>query len=71
MSESEDTKSKSWPLRVGSLLLREVKEEDLDGLLKVRNNTSVNKFMFRTFVEPDISLTEWLAVATGTTDFPA
>lgn len=69
MSESEDTKSKPWPLRVGSLLLREVKEEDLDGLLKVRNNTSVNKFMFRTFVEPDIFRTEWLAVATSTTDF--
>lgn len=61
--------SSPWPLRVGSLLLREARESDLDQLLSLRNDPRVNRFMLRTHVEPQVLRREWLGAATSDTDF--
>lgn len=58
-----------WPMRVGSLLLREAGEDDIEQLLSFRNDPEVNRFMLRTSVDPEIFREEWLAVPTSDTDF--
>lgn len=61
--------STPWPLRVGSLLLREAGPADTERLLSFRNDPEVNRFMIRTGVEPETFRQEWLAVPTSQTDF--
>ena len=58
-----------WPMRVGSLLLREASAADIEGLLAFRNDPEVNRFMIRTSVEPQTLRRDWLAVPTSETDF--
>ena len=58
-----------WPMRVGSLLLREAREDDIEHLLSFRNDPEVNRFMIRTSVDPERFRQEWLAVPTSDTDF--
>ncbi len=61
--------STPWPLRSGSVLLREARADDLDQLLSVRNDVAVNRFMIRTSVDPQTFRREWLAVPSSDTDF--
>lgn len=61
--------STPWPLRVGSVVLRDAEPADLDHLLSLRNDVAVNRFMLRTSVEPETFRREWLAVPTSDTDF--
>ena len=58
-----------WPMRVGSLLLREPDSADIERLLAFRNDKAVNRFMVRTDVDADTFRGEWLAVPTSETDF--
>jgi RimJ/RimL family protein N-acetyltransferase len=61
--------STPWPMRIGSLLLREASAADIEQLLSFRNDPQVNRFMIRTSVEPETFRQEWLAVPTSETDF--
>ncbi|WP_030441945.1 GNAT family N-acetyltransferase [Actinoplanes subtropicus] len=61
--------SSPWPLRVGSLLLREASVGDIEHLLTFRNDPAVNRFMLRTSVDPETFRREWLAVSSSDTDF--
>lgn len=56
-------------MQVGSLLLREAGEDDIEELLSFRNDPAVNRFMLRTNVDPAVFRQEWLAVPTSETDF--
>ena len=58
-----------WPMRVGSLLLREARESDIEQLLSFRNDPVVNRFMLRTSVDPGTFRQEWLAAPSSDTDF--
>ncbi|MGI8613965.1 MAG: GNAT family N-acetyltransferase [Nocardioidaceae bacterium] len=58
-----------WPMRVGALLLRDAREDDIEPLLVVRNDPGVNRFMLRTHVDPEAFRREWLAVPSSETDF--
>ena len=61
--------SSPWPMRVGSLLLRDPKPDDIEPLLAIRNDESANRFMLRTSVEPEVFRQEWLAVPDSDSDF--
>ena len=61
--------SSPWPMRVGHLLLREAREDDIDRMLSFRNDPAVNRFMIRTSVDPETFREEWLAVPASDTDF--
>lgn len=61
--------SSPWPMRIGSLLLREAAAADIERLLTFRNDPAVNRFMLRTSVDPETFREEWLAVPTSDTDF--
>ena len=54
-------------MRVDGLLLREAQESDVAPLLAFRNDPDVNRFMLRTYVEPDNFRQELLAG--GDSDF--
>lgn len=58
-----------WPLTSGPLLLREARNGDLEPMLRVRNDASVNRFMLRTSVEPETFRRGWLAVTSSETDY--
>lgn len=58
-----------WPMPAGSLLLREARNADIEGLLLFRNDPTVNRFMLRTRVEPEVFRQEWQAVPMSDTDF--
>lgn len=58
-----------WPMRAGSLLLREAEDADIEELLSFRNDPAVNRFMLRTRVEPEVFRKEWQAVPISDTDF--
>ncbi len=61
--------TRPWPIRVGSLLLREARPDDIETLLALRNDPVVNRFMLRTRVDPEAFRQEWLAVPDSETDF--
>jgi RimJ/RimL family protein N-acetyltransferase len=61
--------SNPWPMQVGPLILRDPVEDDLDRLLSFRNDPQVNRFMLRTYVEPDTFRADWRAVPSSDTDF--
>lgn len=56
-------------MRAGSLLLREAEDVDVEELLSFRNDPTVNRFMLRTCVEPEVFRQEWQAVPMSDTDF--
>jgi RimJ/RimL family protein N-acetyltransferase len=58
-----------WPMQVDSLVLREAVADDINRLLSFRNEPSVNRFMLRINVDPDVFRNEWLAVPSSDTDF--
>jgi len=58
-----------WPIRVGALLLRNARPDDLEPLLALRNEPSVNRFMLRTHVDPDTFRQEWAGIPDSDTDF--
>jgi RimJ/RimL family protein N-acetyltransferase len=58
-----------WPRRSGSLLLREASAEDVESLLRFRNDPALNRFMLRTHVDPETFRREWAAVPESPTDF--
>jgi len=61
--------SSPWPMRVGSLLLRDPTPDDIESLLAIRNDEAANRFMIRTSVEPEVLRQEWLAVPDSDSDF--
>ena len=61
--------SSPWPMRVGSLLLRDPTPDDIEPLLAIRNDEAANRFMIRTSVEPEVFRQEWLAVPNSDSDF--
>lgn len=61
--------SHPWPMRVGSLLLREATADDVEHLLSFRNDPEVNRFMMRTRVDPDEFRKDWLAIPGSDRDF--
>ncbi len=56
-------------MRVGSLLLREARVDDVEPLLSVRNDPGVNRFMLNTHVEPDDFRQELLKAPSDESDF--
>jgi len=58
-----------WPLRVGALLLRDARPDDLEPLLALRNDPSVNRFMLVTHVDPDTFRQRWAAIHDSDTEF--
>lgn len=58
-----------WPKTVAGVLLRDPREADLDVMVSFRNLPSVNRWMLRTYVDPDRLRAEWLAVPTSETEF--
>lgn len=52
--ENATVTSNPWPMSVGSVLLREAREGDIEPLLLLRNDPRVNRFMLRTYVEPEV-----------------
>jgi len=58
-----------WPVRVGTLLLREARADDIEPLLALRNDPVVNRFMLRTHVDEETFRREWLAAPNSETDF--
>ena len=58
-----------WPVRTGALLFREATEDDVEVLQSFRNDPDVNRFMVRTYVDPDEVRREWLAVPGSATDY--
>lgn len=63
------TNRRPWPATVGSLLLREARESDIDHLLSFRNDPNVNRFMMRTSVDPEQFRHDWLVIGESATDF--
>lgn len=58
-----------WPMRLDGLLFREAVEADIVVLQSFRNDPGVNRFMVRTYVDPDDLRREWLAVPSSLTDY--
>lgn len=56
-------------MQVGTVLLRDATEADVEQLLTFRNDPEVNRFMMRTSVDPDEFRQDWLAIPTSDTDF--
>ena len=56
-------------MSVGSVLLREAREGDIEPLLLLRNDPRVNRFMLRTYVEPEVLRRESLGASTSDTHF--
>ena len=58
-----------WPQRTERLLLRRVREDDVDRLLEFRNNPEVYKWSLETEVEPDEFRATWRRTLTEARDF--
>ncbi|GAA2029138.1 GNAT family protein [Pseudokineococcus marinus] len=58
-----------WPISVGGLLLRDARPDDIEPLLALRNDPSVNRFMLVTHVDPDTFRRRWAAIPDSDTDF--
>lgn len=58
-----------WPARSGPLVLRYPTADEVERLLTLRNEPSVNRFMLRTHVDPDVFRREWAATPASATDF--
>ena len=58
-----------WPVRTAALLFREATEDDVEVLQSFRNDPDINRFMVRTYVDPDEVRREWLAVPDSATDY--
>ncbi|GAB78775.1 putative acetyltransferase [Austwickia chelonae NBRC 105200] len=58
-----------WPAHVDELTLRYATEDDIEILQSFRNDPDVNRFMVRTFVEPEQLRHEWLSTSTSETDY--
>lgn len=56
-------------MRVGALLLREAREDDIEPLLSLRNDPAVNTFTLHTRVEPQDFRRAWLAAPESESDF--
>ena len=56
-------------MRLDGLLFREAVEADIVVLQSFRNDPGVNRFMVRTYVDPDDLHREWLAVPSSLTDY--
>lgn len=69
LDEADRVTTTPWPMRAGSLLLREADKADIERLLSFRNDPAVNHFMMRTRVEPGVFRQEWRAISSSDTDF--
>ena len=58
----------SWPQHTERLLLRKVREEDLDRLLEFRNKPDVYRWLMKTVVDPDKFRTAWMKTLTDPRD---
>ena len=58
-----------WPVRAGSVVLREADSADVERLLEFRNDPGANRFMMRTAVDPVVFRREWAAVPLSDTDY--
>jgi RimJ/RimL family protein N-acetyltransferase len=59
----------SWPQRTERLVLRQVREEDVDGLLAFRNKPDVYKWLLKTEVDPDEFREAWMKTLTHPRDY--
>ncbi len=58
-----------WPIRIGGLLLRDVRAADIAPLLALRTDPDVNRFFLHTQVDPETFRREWAETADSETDF--
>jgi RimJ/RimL family protein N-acetyltransferase len=58
----------SWPQHTERLLLRKVREEDVDRLLEFRNKPDVYQWLMRTVVDPDRFRAAWMKTLTDPRD---
>jgi RimJ/RimL family protein N-acetyltransferase len=59
----------SWPQRTERLLLRKVREEDVDRLLEFRNKPDVYRWLMRTVVDPEAFRQAWMKTLTDPRDY--
>ena len=59
----------SWPQRTERLVLRQVREEDVDGLLAFRNKPDVYKWLLKREVDPDEFRDAWMKTLSDPRDF--
>lgn len=50
-----------WPLRTSRLLLRHVREADLDRMIAIRRQPEVNRWLLRNTIDPDSFRRNWLS----------
>jgi RimJ/RimL family protein N-acetyltransferase len=58
----------SWPHRTERLVLRQVREEDIERLLEFRNKPEVYRWLLRTEVEADAFRAAWMRTLTDPLD---
>ena len=59
----------SWPQRTERLVLRPVREEDVDGLLAFRNKPDVYQWLLKREVDPDEFRDVWMKTLTDPRDY--
>lgn len=59
----------SWPHRTERLVLRQVREDDIDRLLEFRNKPEVYRWLLRTEVEADAFRSAWMRTLTDPLDY--
>lgn len=58
----------SWPQRTERLVLRQVREQDIDRLLEFRNKPEVYRWLLTTVVDPDKFRAAWMKTLTDPRD---
>ena len=59
----------SWPQRTERLVLRQVREEDIDRLLEFRNKPDVYRWLLKREVDPDEFRSAWMNTLTDPRDY--
>ena len=59
----------TWPQRTERLVLRQVREEDIDGMLAFRNKPDVYHWLLRTVVDADAFRAAWMKTLTDPRDY--
>jgi len=61
----------SWPHRTERLVIRQVREDDIDRMLEFRNKPEVYRWLLRTEVEADAFRATWMGTLTNPLDHSA
>jgi RimJ/RimL family protein N-acetyltransferase len=59
----------TWPQRTERLLLRKVREDDIDRLLEFRNKPEVYQWLLKTHVDADAFRAAWMKTLTNPRDY--